>query len=88
MAADTEEEKVICEHYATCTDNTCLEKKPHTVRRDGHYSCKRRTTCQETGRVCGCVEVSLMFKKAVLPISSLKEARLVVMKCRKNGRVR
>ena len=58
--------KVRCERWRICKDDSCYEKEEHEVRRDKHYSCKRKAKCITTGKVCGCVEIAVLNKSGVL----------------------
>ena len=49
---------VRCERWRECDDHFCRERLPHVVRREGHYSCRRRERCIEKGIVCRCINVN------------------------------
>ena len=49
--------KVRCELWKSCKDHDCKERQPHDVRRDGAWSCRRKSKCDWIGKTCRCVPV-------------------------------
>ena len=47
---------VRCERWRACDDNSCWERDPHPVRREGRYSCRRNERCAMTGIACRCID--------------------------------